>query len=511
MLAPAGDAAALDAAIRGGADAVYFGLHGFNARARATNFDEGSLAETLAKLHRHGVKGYVTLNTLVFDGELERVEAAIRACAAAGVDAIIVQDLGVSLLAKAIAPDMPIHASTQMTCTDASSVELAKELGCKRVVLARELSTEDIDAIAKATDVELEVFVHGALCIAYSGQCLTSEAIGGRSANRGACAQSCRLPYELVVDGEKRDLGDKAYLLSPEDLEATTAVPDLARAGVASLKIEGRLKGPEYVFATARLYHDAVLGAVDEMEKKDALQTYSRGSGPGFLKGVDHQRLVDGRTCDHRGLVVGEVRDVCIVQGKGWVRATLSEPVAKGDGVLVEGGFGGEGEVGGRVWEIDGDKLWLGPDVKLPKAFPRGRRIFRTSAPQVDKRIGAAMEKDAFKTPLAMRISGVEGEAPILHATSLRDGREAEVTLDAPLAHATQAPTDRALLEDKLGRLGDSPFSLSQLDVDLPKDVIVPMSSLNRARRAVVAALGEKAKRAHATTKTSAADLVAAA
>jgi putative protease len=530
VLAPAGDAAALDAAIRGGADAVYFGLHGFNARARATNFDETSLGETIEKLHRHGVKGYVTLNTLVFDGELSRVEEAIRACAAAGVDAIIVQDLGVARLAKAIAPEMPIHASTQMTCTDASSVELAKELGCKRVVLARELSTADIDAIAKATDVELEVFVHGALCIAYSGQCLTSEAIGGRSANRGACAQSCRLPYELIVDGEKRDLGDKAYLLSPEDLEGTSAVPGLARAGVASLKIEGRLKGPEYVFATARLYRDAVEGAVDEMEKKeppmrlrhvraprrpragwreDALQTYSRGSGPGFLKGVDHQRLVDGRTCDHRGVVVGEVRDVCIVQGKSWLRATLSETVAKGDGVLVEGGFGGEGEVGGRVWEIDGDKLWLGPDVKLPKTFPKGRRLFRTSSPPTDKRIHAAMDKDAFKTPLAMRIAGREGEAPTLHARSLRDGREAEVTLDAPLARATQAPTTRELLEEKLGRLGDSPFALAKLDVDLPNDVIVPMSALNRARRAVVAALDAKAKRAHATTSVTAADLVA--
>jgi putative protease len=514
VLAPAGDAAALDAAIRGGADAVYFGLHGFNARARATNFDETTLAATMEKLHRHGVKGYVTLNTLVFDGELERVEQAIRACAAAGVDAIIVQDLGVARLAKAVAPEMPIHASTQMTCTDASSVELAKELGVKRVVLARELSTDDIEAIGKGTDVELEVFVHGALCIAYSGQCLTSEAIGGRSANRGACAQSCRLPYELVVDGEVRDLGERAYLLSPEDLEATSAVPDLARVGVVSLKIEGRLKGPEYVFATARLYRDAVEGAVSEDERADALQTYSRGSGPGFLRGVDHQRLVDGRTCDHRGAVVGEVRDACVLQGKSWVRVTLSEPLALGDGVLVEGGFAGAGEVGGRVWAIEGDRIWLGPDVKVPKSIAKGRRLFRTSSPGVEKRIGAAMEKDAFKTPLAMRISGREGEAATLYAKSLRDGREAEVVLDAPLVRATSSPREgfqlRALLEDKLGRLGDTPFSLARLDVELPSDVIVPMSSLNRARRAVVAALDLRAKRAHGTTAVTAAELVAA-
>src|SRR5262249_1942792 len=161
---------------------------------------------------------------LVFDEELEAVEQAIRACAAAGVDAVIVQDLGVAKLVRAIAPSLPVHASTQMTCTDASSVELARELGATRVILARELSLDAIAKIRSGTDVEVEVFVHGALCISYSGQCLTSEAIGGRSANRGACAQACRLPYELVVDGERRDTGDSAYLLSPEDLETSKLV-----------------------------------------------------------------------------------------------------------------------------------------------------------------------------------------------------------------------------------------------------------------------------------------------
>ena len=228
VLAPAGDELALEAAIRGGADAVYFGLQGFNARARAANFDEAGLAATVRRLHDHGVKAYVALNTLVFDDELPRLEAAVRACAAAGVDAVIVQDIGVAKVLREVAPDLRMHASTQMTCTDASSVELAAELGARRVVLARELSLDDIASIAGASDVELEVFVHGALCIAYSGQCLTSEAIGGRSANRGACAQACRLPYELVVDGTVRPLGDKAYLLSPEDLEATAEVPRLA-------------------------------------------------------------------------------------------------------------------------------------------------------------------------------------------------------------------------------------------------------------------------------------------
>ena len=510
VLAPAGDRAALDAAIRAGADAVYFGLQGFNARARAANFDESTLAATMAQLHAHGVKGYVTLNTLVFDSELEQVERAIRACAAAGVDAIIVQDFGVAKLARAIAPSLPIHASTQMTCTDASSVALAGELGAKRVVLARELSVDEIASIARETDVELEVFVHGALCIAYSGQCLTSEAIGGRSANRGACAQACRLPYELVVDGEVRE-ADAAYLLSPEDLEASALVPNLAAAGVASLKIEGRLKGPEYVFATTRLYREAAGGSVDAEHRADALQTFSRGSGPGFLGGVDHQRLVDGRTCDHHGLDLGDALGTCTLQGKSWVRARLRETLVLGDGVLVEGGFGGAGEIGGRVWALEargGETLiWLGPDVKLPQALPEGRRIFRTSSPSVDKRIGAAMERERFRAPLEMSIRGREGEPAVLRARSLRDGREADVVLDAPVVRATGTPTDRALLEDKLGRLGDSPFALERLDVDLPPDVLVPMSALNRGRRAVVAALEAAAPRVHRATDATAREI----
>ncbi len=514
VLAPAGDAAALDAAVRAGADAVYFGLQGFNARARAANFDEATLGATMAKLHAHGVKGYVTLNTLVFDSELEQVERAVRACAAAGVDAIIVQDFAVTRLARAIAPTLPIHASTQMTCTDASSVALAAELGANRVVLARELSVDDIRAIAGATETELEVFVHGALCIAYSGQCLTSEAIGGRSANRGACAQACRLPYELVVDGEKRDLGDRAHLLSPEDLEASALVPELASAGVVSLKIEGRLKGPEYVFATTRLYREAALGAVRAEDRADALQTFSRGSGPGFLAGVDHQRLVDGRTCDHHGLAVGDALGTCILQGKTWLRARLAEALVLGDGILVEGGFGGEGEVGGRVWSMhqrDGETLvWLGPDVRVPESL-EPRRVFRTSSPTVDKRIGAAMDRERFRAPLAMTIRGREGEPPIVHARSMRDGREAEVTLDAPCVRATGTPTNRAILEEKLGRLGDSPFALESLAIELPANVLVPMSALNRARRALVAALEAAAPRSHAVTSVHARNLARAA
>ena len=287
-----------------------------------------------------------------------------------------------------------------MTCTDAAGVELARSVGATRIILARELSLDDIRAIRAGTDAELEVFVHGALCISYSGQCLTSEAIGGRSANRGACAQACRLPYELVVDGELRDQGDSAYLLSPEDLETSALVPELAKLGIASLKIEGRLKGPEYVAATTALYRAAIDGAATSDQRGAALQTFTRGSGPGFFPGVDHQRLVEGRSCDHRGLEVGTSEGVRRAQGKAWIAVrpgadggTGGESIARGDGLLVEGGWGGEGEVGGRVWDVEpgaaGEVLvWLGPEKDVAGAG-RGRRVFKTSDPSNEKAIAA--------------------------------------------------------------------------------------------------------------------------
>jgi U32 family peptidase len=528
ILAPAGDRAAMEAAVRGGADAVYFGLQGFNARARAANFDAAGLVDTMRFLHAHGVKGYVALNTLVFDDELPAVEAAVRACAEAGADAVIVQDLGVARLVRALAPDLPIHASTQMTCTDAAGVELARSLGATRVILARELSVDDIAAIRRATDVELEVFVHGALCIAYSGQCLTSEAIGGRSANRGACAQSCRLPYRLVVDGALRDLGDEAYLLSPEDLEATEVIPDLVALGVSSVKIEGRLKGPEYVGATVRLYRAAIDAAVGDGDapppaaRDAALQTFSRGSGPGFLRGVDHQRLVDGRTCDHRGLLIGEARRVGQRRGHDVVLVRAARPLARGEGVLVEGGFAGEGEVGGRIWGlwIDGHEaerapagceveVWLGPDKRLPDDVG-GRRVFRTSDPAVEREVLQALDRAPRRVAIDVHLEGRLGERARLSAGTER-GVTAAVELDAALSRADRSPLDEATLRKQLDRLGDTPFSLRGVSLAVDGPALVPPSALNRARRALVAALLEASHRTRRPDVLTAAELLAEA
>ncbi len=541
VLAPAGDAEAMRAAVAAGADAIYFGLVGTSARARATNFEPAALAETMRGLHAHGVRGYVALNTLVFDAELARFEEQVRACAAAGVDAVIVQDLGALQVIRAVAPGLPIHASTQMTCTDAAGVRLALASGAARVILARELSLEDIGAIRGSVGdaVELEVFVHGALCIAYSGQCLTSEAIGGRSANRGACAQACRLPYELVVDGVARDLGDHVHLLSPEDLEASALVPDLARLGIVSLKIEGRLKRPEYVAATTALYRravDALSGAEapGDDDRATALQMFTRGSGPGFLAGVDHQRLVDGRTCDHTGLLAGTSRGVRTVRGKRCVVVRADGPIARGDGLLVEGSRavarGPVAELGGRVWAIfegaveveraeAGHEVcvWFGPDGRLDvdatashhvDAESEGARVWKTSDPAREKRALAPL-REPHRVRLDVRVRGEIGAPPVFEAVTER-GARAEVAGEVPLERARTTPTTVEALRDKLGRLGDTPFTLGDLDVALPEGVIIPLSSLNRARRALTEALTAP-RPPHESTAATHADLVARA
>jgi putative protease len=373
---------------------VYFGLSDFNARHRATNFTLEELPATMRYLHEHGVRGYVTFNTLIFSDELPRAVEFIAAIAEAGVDAVIVQDLGLVGLIRRVAPTLAIHGSTQMTLTEPRGIEFVRRLGVERVILARELSLREIERIRAETDVPVEVFVHGALCVAYSGQCLTSESFGGRSANRGQCAQACRQPYDLIVDGEQRDLGDKAYLLSPQDLAAYDLVGDLTRIGVTSLKIEGRLKSAHYVAVTTQTYRAALDAAergdvfsITQQQEQDLAQSFSRGFSHGFLSGVNHQELVQGRFPKSRGVRIGNVVEITprgiVVRleenstplspwgrgggGEGFSRearrstrpsapATEEQssdlPIKPGDGVVFDEGHPEQDEQGGRVFSV---------------------------------------------------------------------------------------------------------------------------------------------------------------
>src|SRR6059058_863061 len=359
LLAPAGDEESLRAAVAAGADAVYFGLRGgFNARARADNFAVADLPRIFDFLRARGVKGFVTFNTLVFDRELPVAEAALADIARAGADAILIQDLGIARLAHEVCPELPLHASTQMTISSAEAAAIAQTLGVTRVVLPRELSIAEIRAMSARTDLELECFVHGALCVSWSGQCLTSEALQHRSANRGQCAQSCRLPYDLVVDGRietAREDEQLNYLLSPRDLAAYDLLPELLAAGVSCFKIEGRMKGPEYVANVVDKYRRALDGAVlSKRDEEELRYSFSRSFSHGFLKGSDHQELVHGLYPGHRGVLVGRVEEVHARARHVIVRAEKDAPELKaGDRMLFDQGKPEDDEPRGGLHACD--------------------------------------------------------------------------------------------------------------------------------------------------------------
>lgn len=498
LLSPAGDATCMKAAVENGADAVYFGLRRHNARIRAMNFDGSQLAEVMAGLHRRGVKGYVTLNTLVFPRELDDVESTLRELVTAGVDAVIIQDLGLARLIRALTPDLEIHASTQMSITSEEGIRLASELGCSRVILARELSLDEIRKIRGQTSFPVEVFVHGALCVAYSGQCLTSEALGGRSANRGECAQACRMPYEIVCDGRTVDLGKTQYLLSPQDLAAYDLVPQLIDMGVASLKIEGRLKSPEYVANITRHYRDAIDAAWEdrprEFSSRDVEEmqlSFSRGFSHGFLDGNNHKVLVRGDYGKKRGIFLGEVLEV----RKAGIRLAPSTIVKPGDGVVFDGDDrAGVPEQGGRVYEAlhartGTVELRFGRlDIDLTRLHC-GQRLWKTDDPELTSRL-----KQSFEGPPG-RLIDLDLEVKAEVGSRLRilartaSGVEAEAESDETLAAARSLPTGESEFREQLGRLGGTVYRLRRLDASLLGAPMVPKSLLNRLRRELVSRL----------------------
>ena len=530
LLAPAGDRDCIRAAIENGADAVYFGLEvGFNARARAKNFSIHELPEVMEQLHSRGVKGYVTVNTLVFPSELPALERHIKAIAAAGVDAVLVQDLGVVRLVREICPDLSIHASTQMTLTSAESIAVAQSLGACRVVLARECSLDEIREIRQHTTMPLEVFVHGALCVAYSGQCLTSESLGGRSANRGQCAQACRLPYDLVCDGDDVDLGQQKYLLSPQDLAAYDLIPQLIDVGVCAFKIEGRLKTPEYVANITRHYRRAIDSAlarkpaafaprdVEEMEL-----SFSRGFSHGWLEGCDHKMLVPGLSSAKRGVLLGTVKGVRkgrVVVQVGQVSnlpgqvGNLSYGVKRGDGVVFACGKPVDDEQGGRVYEvfvdgrsiespvsqghvelafahgaIDFDQIWPGQQVFKnddPELTSRLRKTFTGKNPlrrlPVELQVRAAVGEPLQIVGQVSNLSGDSGQVENLSYVTIQS--------DEPLAAAEKHPLTEETLREQLGRLGGTQFELVSLTADIVGNPMCPFSVLGKLRHELVAAL----------------------
>jgi putative protease len=509
IMSPAGYWPQLRAAVEAGADAVYFGLKHFTARAKV-GFDLDELPEAMATLHRRGVKGYVTFNTLVFQHELDEAARALAAIARAGADAIIVQDVGVVKMAKAIAPDLEIHGSTQMSITSADGVRLAQQFGVSRVTLARELSLAEVRAIKETTSCELEIFVHGALCVAYSGQCFSSEAWGGRSANRGQCAQACRLPYDMMVDGRHLPLADARYLLSPGDLYALRQVPEIVDIGIHTLKIEGRYKDAEYVALTTQAYRQAVDEAcagmspqIDRAAELRLEQVYSRGLGPFFLTGTNHQAVVNGRAPRHRGLLMGRVvraSEAGVVVEPA--EANAMAPLKPGDGVVFDAAdwrSPEEAEEGGRIFEVAREasrpgrlELRFGNGVVKAARIRPGDLVWRTHDPDVDKAARPFTEATApvRKQVVQVRVTAREG-APLV--TEWRVGAACVVVeSDAALGTARNRGVDVEYLRAQLGRLGNTPYELGEVALEVEGSPFAPSSMLNQVRRTAVERLQER-------------------
>ena len=517
LLAPAGCWDSLKAAVANGADAVYFGVEQFNARLRAENFRTEDLPAVMEWLHRRGVKGFLTVNVLIFPSELQQAAGLLLAAQAAAVDALIVQDVGLAWMARDLTPGLAVHGSTQMSITSAAGVAMAADLGCTRVVLARELSLRDLQRLQeqlrrRQLPMPLEVFVHGALCVAYSGQCLTSEALGQRSANRGECAQACRLPYQLIVDGEERDLGEQRYLMSPQDLAAWDLLPQLAATGIASLKIEGRLKESTYVAAVTDAYRqglDRIAGTAGDLDDADLRRqlelSFSRGLSHGWLDGVNHRELVHGRWSKKRGPWVGRVETI---EPAGRLVLRSQQPLKPGDGVVFEVASSDPllppKEVGGRLMHVDRlprgrVALKLGPGRLDLRGLQPGSPCWLTSDPQLERRLErlAQVVVAEQRQPLRLSVSGRVGEPLSVEAAQMAGlvGGPWRVNSDQILQPARGSALDAERLTQQLGRLGGTPWRLEHLEAKLEGGLFLPVAQLNQMRRALVDQLAQAASR----------------
>lgn len=503
LLAPAGSREALVAAVENGANAIYLAGNAFGARAYASNFDREALREAIHFAHLRKVAIHVTVNTIVADEEMGPLRDYLRFLYEAGADAVLVQDLGVARVAHETVPDLPLHASTQMSVSSLEGVRALAELGFTRVVLARELSLKEIRHICAYAPVEIETFMHGALCVCYSGQCLMSSMIGGRSGNRGRCAQPCRLPYTLVNEKGQDVLGDKAgsYLLSPRDLSTIDVIPDLIEAGVSSLKIEGRMKRPEYVATVVRTYREAIdtyyagKGYVVTQEERDDLaQIFNRDFTTAYLEGRPGKAMMSDRRPNNRGLLIGRVTaydwDARIVTVKlsgrlglgdqvdfwvkvgGRVTATISS-LRDAEGREVE-----EGQAGDTV------------SFAIPSAVRDHDRVFKVYDARLMERAKETYASGApvRRIPVAIAVRAAIGE-PLTVTLCDAEGHRGEGRTDFIGESARKRPLSEEIIRKQVSRLGTSVYEMKSLHCDIAGEVMVPMSEINEARRKAVEAL----------------------
>ena len=496
LLAPAGDMECLKWAIEGGCDAIYLGGNHFGARAYSKNFSDEELVEAIKYAHRYGVKVYLTCNTLIYDEEVEEFLKFVRFAHQNGIDAVLIQDLGMYDLVHQKFPGLEIHASTQMHIHNLEGALVARKLGFKRIVLARETDIDTIKEIKEKTGLDVEVFVHGSLCVSYSGQCLFSSLVGGRSGNRGACAGSCRLPYD-IVDKNNEVLNDtKKYPLSMKDLCAIASIGKLMDIGVNSFKIEGRMKSKEYVYLVTKLYRKAIDSYLDnkkvtiDYEILDKLKkVFNREYTLGFLNNVNNNDVINGKQPNNVGVKIGKV--VKLTKTNALIK--LEDELHINDGLRIKGP---DGEIGIIVndFYLQGNlvkEAVPGMVISLPiwKKPNVGDDVFLTSSKYIGDCIASDIENNPRKVMLNGSITLHKNEKIIFKVT---DGLNV-ITLTGPAVDiAKNRPLTKETILEKLTKLGGTVYKFNKLDCILDDDIFVPLTALNELRREAVDNLNSK-------------------
>ncbi|NMW85625.1 U32 family peptidase [Peptoniphilus sp. AGMB00490] len=479
LLAPAGDMACLKAAVSAGANAVYLGYDEFSARAKAKNFNKEELIEAINYAHLRNVKIYVTFNILIADFEVKRAMESVKMLYDIGVDALILQDIGISSEIRKNFPDFEVHASTQMAVNNFYGAKLLKNMGFSRVVLARETPIFELEKI-KELDIEVETFIHGALCVSYSGECLMSSMIGGKSGNRGECAQACRKSYE-ILDFNGNIIGKRLYYISPKDLNTLDDVAKIIKSGGYSLKIEGRMKNPEYVYTVVSSYKKSLENKLTLEDREDTEQVFNRGFTKGLFNGDFGNNFISSDRPDNRGVEVGKVIEVT----KNLAKVIFDVDIYQGDGIEF---LSNKGRFGMRSVKLYTSKI--PHEISLSKTPILNSKINRTYSKRLYGKVDEKIENSNYKRDLDVNLKIKIGEKPTIKVRS--GDHRAFYELDKIVEIAKKSGLNRERVVENISKTGDSIFKVKNISMDLDENAFLSISAINELRREVIGILESK-------------------
>ncbi|MDY3902716.1 U32 family peptidase [Peptoniphilus sp.] len=479
LLAPAGDMACLKAAVSAGANAVYLGYDEFSARAKAKNFNKEELIEAINYAHLRNVKIYVTFNILIADFEVKRAMESVKMLYEIGVDALILQDIGIASEIRKNFPDFEVHASTQMAINNFYGAKFLKNMGFSRVVLARETPIFELEKI-KILDIDVETFIHGALCVCYSGECLMSSMIGGKSGNRGECAQACRKSYE-ILDFNENKIGKRLYYISPKDLNTLDDVAKIIKSGGYSLKIEGRMKNPEYVYTVVSSYKKSLEDKLTLEDKKDTEQVFNRGFTKGLFNGDFGNNFISSDRPDNRGVEVGKVIEVT----KNLAKVIFDEDIYQGDGIEFSSSGGRFGMRSAKFYPAK-----IPHEISLLKKPILNSKINRTYSKKLYEKVDEKIESFDYKRNLDVNLKIKIGEKPTIKVIS--GDYRAFYELDKIVEIAKKSGLNRERVVENISKTGDSIFKVKNISMDLDENAFLSISAINELRREAIGILESK-------------------